>query len=120
MLRSLTHPYAVIEHHMNERDTKTGRRNQALFALGRVESEYFKAQEIETKLRKAFPTSTQDTTLNVPQMLAAFSQGDRPILRRSPKGDAYTFVDPRYRMVLRAMLALSPGAERVIKLGLYR
>src|ERR1035437_6798556 len=117
MMRSLTHPYAVIEHHMNERDTKTGRRNQALFALGRVDTEYFKPQEIEGRLRSSFPTSTNATTLNVPQLLGSFAQGDRPILRRSPKGDAYTFVDPRYRMVLRAMLIRSEE-ERLIKLGL--
>jgi hypothetical protein len=120
MTRSLTHPYAVIEHHMNERDTKTGRRNQALYTLGRVDTEYFKTQEIEARLRKSFPISTKDTTLNVPQMLAFFSQGDRPILRRSPKGDAYSFADPRYRMVLRAMLVLNPTEERVVKRGLYR
>lgn len=119
MFRSLTHPYAVIEHHMNERDTKTGRRNQALYAVGLVDTEYFKPQEIESRLRKSFPTSTTDTTLNIPQMLASFTKGDRPILRRSPKGDAYTFADPRYRMVLRAMLVRSKE-ERVIKLGLYR
>jgi hypothetical protein len=120
MYRSLTHPYAVIEHHMNERDTKAGRRNQTLYAVGQVDTEYFKAQEIESRLRKAFPTSTKDTTLNVPQMLALFAQGDRPILRRSPKGDAYTFVDPRYRMVLRAMLVLRPKEERLTKRGLHR
>jgi DNA replicative helicase MCM subunit Mcm2 (Cdc46/Mcm family) len=120
MRRSLTHPYAVIEHHMNERDTKTGRRNQALYTLGRVDTEYFKTQEIEARLRKAFPISTKDTTLNVPQMLAFFCQGDRPLLRRSPKGDAYTFVDPRYRMVLRAMLVLAPNEERLVKRGLRR
>lgn len=117
--RSLTHPYSVIEHQMNERDTKTGRRNQTLFALGLADTEYFKPQDIETKLRHAFPVSTDDTKLNVPQLLTSFAKGEHAIIRRSPKGDAYTFVDPRYRMVLRMMLQKSTG-ERVVKLGLYR
>jgi hypothetical protein len=119
MYKSLNHSYAIIESHMNERDTKTGRRNQTLFALSLVDGEHFKALEIEGRLRKVFPNSTQDKLLNVPQMTAQFAKGDRPIIKRSPKGDAYSFVDPKYRMVLRAMLVRTAD-ERVIKRPLYR
>jgi len=104
MLKSLNHAYAVIEHHMNERDTKAGRRNQTLYALGEVDGEHFNARDIEAKLRKAFPVSTAETTLNVPQMIAQLAGGNRPFIERSLKGDAYSFVDPRYRMVLSATL----------------
>jgi len=118
MYQSLNHLYAVIEHHMNERDAKTGRRNQTLYALGLADGEQFKPQEIEGRLRKAFPVTTRDIVLNIPQMMAQFAKGDRPLIKRSPKGDAYSFVDPRYRMLLRAMLKLKD--ERVVKLALYR
>jgi hypothetical protein len=97
---------------MNERDTKAGRRNQTLYALSLCEGEQFKASEIETVLRAQFPTSTLKTTLNIAQILALLASTDRPIVRRSPKGDAFTFADPRYRTVLRAML-LKTGDERV-------
>lgn len=119
MFKSLQHAYAVIENHMNERDTKAGRRNQTLFALGSADGEHFKAPEIETTLRRSFPFSTKGTTLNVPQVMAQLSSGDRPIIKRSPKGDAYSFVDPRYRMLLRIML-IKTEDERVEKRPLAR
>ena len=89
---------------MNERDTKAGRRNQTLYALSLCEGEQFKSSEIENLIRYEFPTSTHATALNPAQILASLAAGDRPVVRRSPKGDAFTFADPRYRMVLRAML----------------
>lgn len=114
MFKSLYHAYAVAEEHMNERDTKAGRRNQTLYALSLCEGEQFKAPEIETLIRREFPTSTDRTALNVPQTLSQLAATDRPIVRRSPKGDAFTFADARYRMVLRSMLRKTAD-ERVEK-----
>jgi hypothetical protein len=110
--KSQYHAYSVIEAHMNERDTKAGRRNQTLFALSLCEGEEFKSAEVETMLRREFPTSTHGTALNPAQILASLAATDRPIVRRSPKGDAFAFVDPRYRMVLRTML-MRTSDERV-------
>ncbi|EGQ8491910.1 ATP-binding protein [Vibrio cholerae] len=112
--KSLYHAYAVAEEHMNERDTKAGRRNQTLYALSMIESEQFKAPEVETVLRREFPASTSGTVLNLAQVLSQLASSERPIVRRSPKGDAYTFADPRYRMVLRGMLRKT-GDERIEK-----
>ena len=117
--KSLYHAYAVAEEHMNERDTKAGRRNQTLYALSLCEGEQFKAQEVESLIRNEFPSSTDSTVLNVPQTLAQLAASDRPIVRRSPKGDAFTFADPRYRMVLRSMLRKTQD-ERVEKLPISR
>lgn len=119
MSKSLRHGYAIIESHLNERDTRVGRRNQTLYALGKVEGEQFKYSEVEKIIRRYFPTSTIGTKLNVPQMLSHLSTGDRPVVKRSPKGEAYCFADPRYRMVLRAMLVLT-NAEQVEKRPLSR
>lgn len=102
--KSQYYAYSVVESHMNERDTKAGRRNQTLYALSLCEGEQFKASEVEDLVRREFPISTGHTALNLPQMLSQLSSGGRPLVRRSPKGDAFTFSDPRYRMVLRAML----------------
>ena len=117
--KSQSHAYSVVEYHMNERDTKAGRRNQTLWALSRCEGDQFKSTEIETALRREFPTSTHETALNPAQILAALATGDRPIVRRSPKGDAFTFADPRYRMVLRAML-IKTSDERIERVSLTR
>lgn len=110
--KSQYYAYSAVESHMNERDTRVGRRNQTLFALSLCEGEQFKSPEIETILRTEFPTSTRGTALNAAAMLSAIADTDRPLIRRSPKGDAYTFADPRYRMVLRAML-LKTDDERI-------
>jgi hypothetical protein len=111
--------YSVVESHMNERDTKAGRRNQTLYALSLCDGEEFKAPEIESLVRSGFPTSTDETALNVPQMMSQLSAGERPIIRRSPKGDAFAFADPRYRMVLRTMLNKTPD-ERVERLPISK
>lgn len=117
--RSQYHVYSVIESHMNERNTKAGRRNQTLYAISLCDGEQFKAPEIEELVRKEFPNSTGGATLNLPQMLSQLSSGERPLIRRSPKGDAFTFSDPRYRMVLRAMLKKETD-ERVEKRPISR
>lgn len=111
--------YSVIESHMNERDTKAGRRNQTLFALSLCDGEEFRAPEIEGFVRTEFPTSTDETALNIIQMMSQLSSGERPIIRRSPKGDAFAFADPRYRMVLRTMLTKTEG-EKVERLPISK
>lgn len=116
--KSQYYAYSVVESHMNERDTKAGRRNQTIFALSLCEGEQFKASEVEDLVRQEFPESTVGTVLNLPQMLSQLSKGERPLVRRSPKGDAFAFTDPRYRMVLRAML--KKNEERVEKRPISR
>jgi hypothetical protein len=111
--------YSAIESHMNERDTKAGRRNQTLYALSLCDGEEFRAPEIEVFVRAEFPNSTDETALNVPQMMSQLSSGERPIVRRSPKGDAFAFADPRYRMVLRTMLNKTTD-ERVERLPISK
>lgn len=116
--KSQYYAYSVVESHMNERDTKAGRRNQTIYALSLCEGEQFKAGEVEDLVRQEFPESTVGTVLNLPQMLSQLSKGERPLVRRSPKGDAFAFTDPRYRMVLRAML--KKNEERVEKRPISR
>ncbi len=110
--RSHYFAYSAIESHMNERDTKAGRRNQTLLALGECTTEEFKPSDIEEIMRKIFPISTVNTMLNAAQNLASLASGDRPVVKRSSKGDAFYFADPRYRHVIRAMLRVNED-ERV-------
>jgi hypothetical protein len=115
MQSSLFHAYVVAESHMNERDTKAGRKNQTLYSMSIYEGEQFKAADIESILRREFPTSSRYTALNIPQMLGQLSSGKNPIIKKSPKGDAFRFYDPRYRMVLRSMLRKTSD-ERIEKI----
>lgn len=116
---SLASDYAVIEQHMNSRETKVGRKNQTLYALGECDAADFKNKDIEQIVRAKFPNSTKDVLLDIPGMMSKFSSADNPVLRRAKKEDAYRFVSPKYRMVIRTMMELSLG-ERVLKRALNR
>lgn len=116
---SMQYAYAAIESHMNERETKAARRNQVLYALSLCDGEQFRYTEIEAIVREQFPQSTNQTNLNISAVLSQLSKGDKPLIKRSPKGDAFTFVDPRYRIVLRAVL-LKNAQEKVEKRPITR
>jgi hypothetical protein len=73
---------------------KQGRRNQTLLALRECTTEEFKPSDIEEIMRKIFPISTVNTMLNAAQNLASLASGDRPVVKRSSKGDAFYFADP--------------------------
>lgn len=112
--------YAVVDSFMNGRRTRTGRRNQVLYALGRIQGAHFDAQEAEEKVRMEFPESTKDTKLAVGHMLSELCVGTAPLLRRIPKSPNYRFSDPRYLMCLRIMLRKNDFDDTVKKLKLGR
>ena len=95
---------AVIENIMNSRDTKAGRKNQTLFALGLCDKEEFNYSDIESIVRREFPGGTSGVTLNMSGMLSSFSKSENRIIRKTAKGSAYRFVSPKYRMAIRALL----------------
>lgn len=107
--------YAVVDGCMNERKTKAGRRNQVLFALGKVRNSEFELNEVEEIVRKEFPITTANTVLAVGQMLADLASGDAPLLRRASKAANYRFADPRYLMCIRVILRKTPEGEKVAK-----
>jgi hypothetical protein len=111
---SLTSNYTVISKMMNSRETGIGRRNQTLYALGLYDGEDFRYSDIEEIVRKEFPADTDGVTLNIPQIFARLSSGENPIITRVP-GGGYRFVNPKYRMCLRAMLKKSErgGVEKL-------
>lgn len=111
---SLSSDYTVVEQHMNSRETKTGRKNQTLFALGACDLEDFKNKDIELVVREEFPVSTKDVLLDIPGMMSKFSSSDNPLIRRTKKDDAYRFVNPKYRMAIRGMLEKTSN-EKVVR-----
>jgi len=98
---------------MNERETKIGRRNQVLFALGRLEKNHFHINEIETLLRREFPDSTANVQLAVGQILSELATGSNAIIKRSPKGGTYQFRDARFAMASRVLLKKDSVKEQV-------
>lgn len=112
---SLSNSYSVIENLMNDRETRIGRRNQVLYALGQSTESEIRYTSIEEIVRREFPASTAGRTLNISGMLSELSSKEAGLLKRSPKGDSYVFHDPKYRMCLRSMLVFDKEAGRVLK-----
>lgn len=98
---------------MNSIETKVGRKNQVIYSLGRIDKEDFKHSDIEKIVREEFSVD-EGINLNLPQMLASFAKADNPLIRRTPKNNAYRFVSPKLKMVIRAGLQID-GENRVVK-----
>lgn len=105
MLSSLQKSYAVVESCMNERQTKTSRRNQVLFTLGQIGAPEFDAKFVETRLRSIFPNSTNGVSLGIGPILSELCEPEKALLRRISKTNYFSFIDPKSIMCLRMMLA---------------
>lgn len=112
---SFTADYSAIEDRLNSRQTKAGRRNQTIYSLGQIRGIDFRASDVESEVRSLFPGSTDNITLNITQILSDLSEGERPLIRRTPKGDAYRFASPKLKVCIRCMLRKDED-ERVYKL----
>lgn len=113
---SLSSSYAAVEEMMNERSTVAGRRNQVLYALGQVIKDNFNYSDIEEIVRRDFPASTAEKTLNISGILSELADRENSLIKRSRKASGYSFVDPKYRMCIRVML--SSINQRVEKLDI--
>jgi len=98
---------------MNERETKAGRRNQVLFALGRVGSSSFSTAAVERIVRQEFPESTENIALAIGPILTELSGGDHPIIKSSAAANEYEFRDARFSMALRVLLQKEVTREKV-------
>lgn len=104
MASSLYSNYVVVEGLMNSRETVAGRRNQTIYAIGQCDTEEFRPSDIEDLVRASFPSSTAGVSLNIGQLVSELSKSEHPLLRRTPKEDAYRLVNPKYRMAIRGMM----------------
>lgn len=112
---SLVSVYTVVESHMNARNTEAGRRNQTIYSIGAYSGQDFTYTDIEDQMRFEFPQSTHGKGLNVSQLLVALAGGDSPLIKQTPKGNAYRLVNPKLRMCIRTMLTKDDTGERVVK-----
>jgi len=111
----LSQASVVVAGKMNSKETGIGRRNQVLYALGKVEQRSFHVSRIENIVREEFPESTEDVTLAIGQILSGLATGEGSILRRLAKGPHYEIRDARIGMALRVMLEKPTGEERVVR-----
>ena len=110
---SLIAESAIITHHLNSRETAAGRRSQTIYALGCCKDAEFRYTDIEQIVRREFAASTAGKQLDISGMLSQLSSGDKPIIKRTPKGDAYRMTSPKHRMWIRAKLRKSANGNTV-------
>lgn len=110
---SLSADLAVIEPSMNARDTRAGRKNQVLYAMGACKEEDFKYSDVEAIVRENFDVG--NATLNVSAILSGFSKLKNPIIRRTPKQDAWRFVSPKLKMAIRTKLYKADDGRVALK-----
>lgn len=95
---------AAVSSRLNARETKAARRNQCIYACGKVDKSNFTYRDVEAIIRKEFEDTTSGIALNVSGELSKLAKGDNPILKRLPTDDSYRFTSPMFRMAIRAML----------------
>jgi hypothetical protein len=119
---TLSSGYTAIESVLNERDTKLQRRNQVIYALGNGSANEFKSVQVESVVRAIFYDNDQAELIGgvgnaLSELAEETETSTTPILRKTPKGDAYMFKDPIYRMAIRTMLRIDSN-KKVEKLAM--
>jgi hypothetical protein len=111
----LRQSYVVLEGHLNSRQTTIARRNQVIYAIGKISSHQFDSNQIEKILRTEFPDTVPETNMGVGSILSELASGETPLLKRNSKTNEYQVLDPRYVMCIRAILAKDRTTQRVFK-----
>lgn len=107
--------YAVVEANLNSRDTAVARRNQVLYAIGRLTKHQFDSSDIEKIIVKEFPGTIPETNMGVGSILSELARGDDALLVRHSKTGQYRVVDPRYVMCIRTVLYKNRETGKVAK-----
>lgn len=94
----------IVDENINSIETKTGRRNQAIYAIGQIQMEEFKPTDVEEMVRQLFPDSTRGVNLNMFQTLSELSSRSTPLLKKTARGGAYRVINPKARIAIRLML----------------
>jgi len=105
----------LLAKNANSKETRHGRRNQTIFTLGNISSNEFSINDIESKLRDNFFSSTQNKKLNLSAILIELSTGSHPILRKTPNGTDYRFIDPKIKIMIRWMFEKLEDEQITVK-----
>jgi len=85
-----------------------------IFAISKVESTFFYAQDVDTILREQFPATIGSSRIQLMKMLNKLSSGELRILKKDDQQDKFRVVTPKLRSVLRYCLAIDQNDETVL------
>lgn len=111
----LRQAYTVMESHLNSKRTAIARRNQVIFAIGKIKTHQFDSGTIAEKVRELFPTTSTGTGMGISNILGDLAIGESPLLSKNVKTNSYRVIDPRYVMCIRVALYLNPETKTVEK-----
>lgn len=111
----LRQSYVVLEGHLNSRRTTIARRNQVIYAIGKINSHQFDSNQIGKILRSEFPDTVPETNMGIGSILSELASSEAPLLKRNSKTNEYQVSDPRYVMCIRAILAKDKTTQSVYK-----
>lgn len=113
--KGLRECYSLVQSHLNSDETTDGRRNQVIYALGRISTHQIDTSKVGVVIAQDFPNCTPNSNSGIGQVLAHLTKGDKPMLKKLSNSSLYTFTDPRYIMCIRIMLYIEEGSEKVKK-----
>lgn len=115
LMKGLRESYTLIDKHLNAEVTSDGRRNQVIYALGKLASHSFDTARVGEMILKEFPNSCPDSKSGIGQVLAYLSKGENSIVNKIENSNSYSISDPRHLMCIRLMLSKDPETERIRK-----
>jgi hypothetical protein len=113
--KGLRENYSVIEAYLNSDETTNGRRNQVIYALGKIAHHQVNTITIGKQIEKEFPNNAPESKSGIGQVLSHLAKGEKPVLKKITNSSSYSLTDPRYLMCIRIMLYKDEESENVRK-----
>ena len=115
LLKGLRESYTIIEKHLNSEETTDGRRNQVIYALGKLAVHQIETNKVGDIVVSEFSKNFLESYSGIGIVLANLSKGENPILKKITNSNSYVMTDPRHLMCIRVMLYKDPETEKISK-----
>ena len=116
LVKGLRKSYTAINSHLNSDETSTGRRNQVIYAIGRISNHQIDTNQIGDVIASEFPNNTPESRSGIGQILSHLCTGESPILKKIDNSTFYAITDPRILMCIRLALYKDEETGSVKKL----
>lgn len=97
------------------KDTSIIRRNQVIYAIGKLATHQVDTNRIASVIEKEFPDSSPDSNSGIGQILASLSKGSSPILTKNNNGSNYIVREPMHLMCMRLVLYVDSVTKQIKK-----
>lgn len=113
--QSFRQSYVVLKNHLNSRDTRVARRNQAIYVIGQSNKLQFDSGYLDTQIRKEFPSTVPKTNMGIANILSELSSGKTPLIKKLAGSNDYCASDPLLLVCIRLMLYKDSQTGKVIQ-----